>query len=72
MSERSFRREVEQLRLGAGQTFHGEAILGDAQQLISRVFGSHIITPIGMPSTICINCWASPNAASLMAFSLKT
>ena len=27
MSERSFRREVEQLRLGAGDTFQGEAIL---------------------------------------------
>ncbi len=34
MSERSFRREVEQLRLGAGQTFHGEAILAVTKALL--------------------------------------
>ena len=34
MSERSFRREVAQLRLGAGQTFHGEAILAVTKALL--------------------------------------
>jgi len=32
--ERSFRREVEQLRLGDGETFHGEAILGVTKALL--------------------------------------
>ena len=34
MSERSFRREVEQLRLGAGDTFQGEAILAVTKALL--------------------------------------
>ena len=34
MAERSFKKEVEKLRLGAGQTFHGEGILAVTKALL--------------------------------------
>jgi indolepyruvate ferredoxin oxidoreductase alpha subunit len=35
MAERSFRREVEHLRLGAGETFEGEGILAITKATIT-------------------------------------
>ena len=34
MAERSFKKEVEALRLGAGDTFHGEGILAVTKALL--------------------------------------
>ena len=39
MAERSFAREVERLRLGAGQTFEGEAILAVTKALLQAGVG---------------------------------
>ncbi|GHF72609.1 thiamine pyrophosphate-dependent enzyme [Seohaeicola zhoushanensis] len=39
MAERSFRKEVEQLRIGAGQTFRGEGILAITKALLENRVG---------------------------------
>jgi indolepyruvate ferredoxin oxidoreductase alpha subunit len=43
--ERSFREEVKNLRLGTGETFHGEGILAVTKALlqsgVSYICGSH-------------------------------
>ncbi len=36
MAERSFKKEVEHLRLGAGQVFHGEGILAVTKALLEN------------------------------------
>ncbi len=39
MAERSFKKEVEQLRIGAGETFRGEGILGITKALLENGVG---------------------------------
>jgi len=39
MAERSFKKEVEELRMGAGQTFHGEGILAITKALLENGVG---------------------------------
>ena len=39
MAERSFRKEVQTLRLGAGQIFHGEGILAVTKALLQSGVG---------------------------------
>jgi indolepyruvate ferredoxin oxidoreductase alpha subunit len=42
MAERSFAREVEDLRLGAGQVFRGEGILAITKALLEKAGGKAI------------------------------
>ena len=42
MAERSFKAEVEHLRLGAGDTFTGEGILGITKALLEKAGGKNI------------------------------
>ena len=39
MAERSFKKEVEQLRIGAGSTFRGEGILAITKALLENGVG---------------------------------
>ena len=39
MAERSFKKEVEQLRIGAGETFRGEGILAITKALLENGVG---------------------------------
>src|SRR6201987_2426499 len=60
MAERSFKEEVNKLRLGAGEEFHGEAILAVTKALLNSVF-SYVAGYQGAPISHLMDLLADAN-----------
>ena len=69
--ERSFKKEAELLRLGAGQTFHGEGILAVTKALLQSGV-SYVGGYQGAPASEALVSMCTPRPPMMSRASLRT